>query len=185
MDVSLNNTNAGSFRVYAMKKDVDITKFGTATHRDVCEFRMKSLLAYEKTLALDEVTTWRRFFNKIEALKEKTISFIKGEVAKGKTVYGYGASTKFNTTLQYFGLDSSLITAIAERNPIKYGRRTVGSNINIISEEEMRLQRPDYLIIGPTHFLSEFIERERDLLLSGTKFICIMPAFKIITKDDL
>lgn len=185
MDVSLNNTNAGSFRVFAMKKDADITKFGSQTHRDVCEFRMKSLLEYEKTLALDEVTTWRCFFNEIEELKEKSVSFIKEQVANGKTIYGYGASTKFNTTLQYFGLDYTLIKAIAERSPAKYGRRTIGSNIPIISEEEMRLEKPDFLLLGPAHFLSEFMERERELLLSGTQFICIMPEFKLITKNDL
>ncbi len=185
MDVSLNNTNAGSFRVFAMKKDADINKFGTATHRDVCNFRIESLLAYEKTLGLDQETTWKCFFYAIEELKKKTVDFIKEEVSKGKKIYGYGASTKFNTVLQYFGLDSSLITSIAERSPAKYGRRTVGSNINIISEEQMRLEKPDFLILGPAHFLSEFMERERELLESGTKFICIMPEFKIITKNDL
>jgi len=93
---------------------------------------------------------------------------------------GYGASTKGNTLLQYFGLDSSLITAIAERNPQKWGLRTVGTNIPIISEEEMREAQPDYLLVLPWHFISEFKERESEYLNKGGKFIVPCPKFKII-----
>lgn len=182
MDVQLNNTNAGSFRLYVMKKTGDETKFGSQTHRDVCRFRIKSLLAYEKTLGLDNPETWFEFYLRINILKQQTIEFIKSEKAKGKTIYGYGASTKFNTTIQYFGLDSNLITAIADRSEAKHGLRTVGSNIPIISEQEMRLMSPDYLLVGPAHFISEFKEREAELLANGTKFICIMPQFQIIGK---
>lgn len=180
MDVQLNNCNAGSFRLYIMKKNGDVTKFGSQTHRDVCEFRIKSLLAYEQTLKLDMPQTWFKFYDRINDLKKQTVEFIIAEKEKGKAVYGYGASTKFNTVLQYFGLDATMIPAIADRSPAKYGLRTVGSNIPIISEEQMRQEKPDYLLVGPAHFISEFKERELDLLKSGTKFICIMPSFQII-----
>lgn len=180
MDVQLNNCNAGSFRLYIMKKYADITKFGSQTYRDVCNFRVKSLLAYEETLKLYLPQTWFNFYDRINALKKQTVDFINEEKRKGKTIYGYGASTKFNTILQYFELDSSSITGIAERNIDKFNLRTVGSDIPIISEEWVRLLKPDYLFIGPSHFLSEFVEREAELLKSGTKFISIMPSFQII-----
>lgn len=185
LDVQLNNCNAGSFRLYMMKKNGDVTKFGSQTHRDVCNFRINSLLAYEETLKLDSPQTWFNFYDRINALKKQTVDFIKEEKAKGKTIYGYGASTKFNTTIQYFGLDSDLITAIADRSEAKHGLRTVGSNIPVISEQQMREKNPDYLLVGPAHFISEFKERERALLKSGTKFIVTMPSFRIITKDDI
>jgi hypothetical protein len=181
MDVSLNNTNAGSFRIFAMKDIADTTKFSSQTHRDVCAFRIKSLLSHEKTLKLDEPETWMEFYNQINILKVKTRKFIQSEKAKGKVIMGYGASTKFNTVLQFLQLDNEMISAIAERNPDKYGLRTVGSNIPIISEEEMRLAKPDYLLVGPAHFISEFKEREEALLKSGTKFIVTMPSFQIIS----
>ena len=180
MDVQLNNCNAGSFRLYIMKKSADVTKFGSQTHRDVCTFRVKSLLAYEETLHLDLAHTWVSFYDRINELKKQTLEFIQEEKQKGKTIYGYGASTKFNTVIQYFGLTTELITAIADRSTAKHGLRTVGSNIPIISERQMRLGNPDYLLIGPSHFISEFKEREAALLKSGTKFICIMPSFQII-----
>lgn len=180
MDASLNNTNAGSLRLFIMKENADVSKFGSPTHRDVCKFRVDSLLHYERLLGLDEPDIWMDFYDRINELKKQTVDFIIEEKSKWKTIYGYGASTKFNTALQYFGLTNEHITAIADRSPAKHGLRTVGSNIDIISENEMRLAKPDYLLIGPAHFLQEFMEREKELLQSGTKFIVIMPSFQII-----
>lgn len=180
MDVQLNDINGGSFRVYMMKTTADKTKFGSQPHRDVCNFRIKSILAHEETLGLDDPKTWQDFFQRINDLKQQTVDFIKSEKAKGKSIWGYGASTKGNTLLQYFELDSSLIDGIAERSPFKYGLSTVGSNIPIFSEEDMRRAKPDYLLILPWHFINEFKNRESEYLKSGGKFIVPCPKFEII-----
>jgi hypothetical protein len=182
VDAQLNDINGGSFRLYLMKTNSDKTKFSTQPYRDVCDFRIKSILAYEEKLKLDKKETWDEFFIKINLLKEKTVSFIKEEKRKGKTIWGYGASTKGNTLLQYFGLDNTLIDGIAERSPYKFGMKTVGSNIPIFTEEKMREAKPDYLLILPWHFISEFKEREREYLLNGGKFIVPCPTFEIIGK---
>ena len=101
----------------------------------------------------------------------------------GKIIYGYGASTKGNTLLQWFGLDSSLIDGIAERNPDKFGLKTIGTDIPIYSEEDMRMANPDYLLILPWHFIYEFSQREKDYLNRGGKFIVPCPSFEIIGSD--
>ena len=180
VDVQLNDTNGGSFRIYCMKENSDKTKFGTQPYRDICRFRINSLLQYEESLKLDSVDTWVDFYNRINELKEKTVSFIKSEKEKGKKIWGYGASTKGNTLLQYFGLDHTLIDGIAERSPYKFGLKTVGTNIPIYSEQEMRDQKPDYLLVLPWHFINEFVERESDFLKNGGKFIVPCPKFEII-----
>ena len=185
VDCQLNDTNGGSFRVYVMKENADVRKFATQPHRDVCNFRIQSLLTLEEKLKLDSVDTWMDFYNRILDLKEQTVSFIKSEKEKGKKVWGYGASTKGNTLLQYFGLDNTLIDGIAERSVYKWGLKTVGTNIPMYSEEQMRNEKPDYLLVLPWHFISEFVERERDFLLGGGKFIVPCPKFQIIGLDDI
>ena len=100
--------------------------------------------------------------------------------AEGKKVYGYGASTKGNTLLQLFGITPDLVTAIAERSPYKFGLLTVGTNIPICSEEEMRAANPDYLLVLPWHFIDEFVKREQDFISKGGKLVVPCPTFQVI-----
>lgn len=180
VDVELNDVNGGSFRVFVMNKEGNKSKYGTAPLRDVASYRIDSLLQYEKTLNLSSIETWNDFKQKIDNLKDEVVSFIKEAKKNGKTVWGYGASTKGNTLLQYFGLDHTMIDAIAERSPYKWGLKTVGTGIPIKSEADMRQTQPDYLLVLPWHFISEFIEREKDYLGKGGKFIVPCPSFKVI-----
>ncbi len=180
VDCQLNDTNGGSFRIYIRKQKANPTFFANAPYRDVASYRVMSTLNHEKTLRLDDPKTYSDFYNKILDLREKTVKFIKQEKAKGKTIWGYGASTKGNTLLQWFGLDHTLIDAIAERSPAKFNLVTAGTNIPIYSEEVMREKRPDYLLVLPWHFINEFRQRETEYLRSGGKFIVPCPEFEII-----
>jgi len=182
VDCEMNDVNGGSFRVYIRKNEATESFFANAPYRDVAKMRVTQMLAYEKSLKLNQKQTYLDFFEKIKDLRDETVTFIKNERAKGKTIWGYGASTKGNTLLQWFGLDSTHIEAIAERSEIKYGHRTVGTNIPIVSEAEMRKVQPDYLLILPWHFIHEFRQRESGYLEHGGKFIVPCPTFEIIGK---
>ena len=183
VDCSLNDVNGGSFRVYVQKNIADVTSFGTSPLRDVCNYRVQSILNHENShFDIGSPIVWEVFMNKIEDLKNQTVNFIKEEKAKGKVICGYGASTKGNTLLQWFGLDNTLIDAIAERSPYKFGLKTIGTNIPILSEEEVRAMNPDYMLVLPWHFISEFVQREDEFLSNGGKFIVPCPKFEIIGK---
>lgn len=182
VDCIFNDVNGGSFRIYVRKAIASVHNFRTAPYRDVANFRTDSILEYEKSLKLDDPQIYFDFFEKICKLKEQTVEFIRSEKEKGKTIWGYGASTKGNTLLQWYGLDDTLIDGIAERNPDKYGHKTIGTNIPIYSEKEMREANPDYLLILPWHFIHEFSQRESDYLESGGAFIVPCPSFEIIRK---
>ncbi len=184
VDCQLNDVNGGSFRIYIRKNTANPSTFATAPYRDVAQFRVNSVLAYEKSLKLTSPKTYADYFKKIEKLKHDTLSFIKQERAKGKKIWAYGASTKGNTLLQWFGLNEKHIDGIAERSPAKFGLKTVGSNIPIFSEEEMRKAKPDYLLVLPWHFIDEFVKREQEFLSGGGKFIVPCPRFEIIGKEE-
>ncbi|MBI2100044.1 MAG: methyltransferase domain-containing protein [Candidatus Vogelbacteria bacterium] len=184
VDCQLNDSNGGFFRVFLRKKGANPVKFATAPYREVAKFRVQSILHYEKSLKLNHRSTYLKFYREAVKLKNQTVNFIKKEKAKGKSIWGYGASTKGNTLLQWFGLDHTLIDAIAERHPVKYGRKTVSTNIPILSEEEMRKLQPDYLLVLPWHFINEFCEREAAFLNRGGKFIVPCPKFEIMGADN-
>jgi NDP-4-keto-2,6-dideoxyhexose 3-C-methyltransferase len=181
VDCDLNDTNGGSMRIYLQKNTSNVASFGSGPLRDVFNFRVKALLEYEQAhYDLSDPALWDQFKQRLDHLREDVVGFIRSERAKGKTVWAYGASTKGNTLLQYFGLDQNDIVGIAERNPHKVGLRTIGSNIPIYSEADMRAAQPDYLLILPWAFINEFRSRESEFFKNGGAFIVPCPTFEII-----
>lgn len=177
-DVELNDTNGGSFRVYVRHRGAKHPRTDGGSRR------VALLRQEESALALESVEPYERFAERVARTRLELVSFIEREVAAGRQVYVYGASTKGNTLLQYCGLNTRLIAAAAERNPLKWGLRTVGTNIPIISEVEARSLRPDYFLALPWHFMSEFLERERTFLERGGKFITPLPEFRVVGLED-
>jgi SAM-dependent methyltransferase len=180
VDCFLNDVNGGSFRVYIRKKNADPASFASAPYRDVARFRVDSILSHEADLGLTDPATYNNFYSKVCELRDSTLEFLRTEKAKGKKIWAYGASTKGNTLLQWWGIDNSLIDGIAERSSPKFGLKTVGTNIPITSEEEMRKANPDYLLVLPWHFIESFVRREQDYLKNGGAFIVPCPHFEII-----
>lgn len=180
VDVELNDINGGSLRAYIRNRGADPSNFGDATYRSLAADRVQHMREEEIKLGLAEKVVYDEFAMRVERIKQDTVRFVKDAVAQGKKVYVYGASTKGNTVLQYFELDQNLIAAAAERNPDKWGRVTIGTNIPIVSEAEARTSKPDYFLVLPWHFLEEFMAREHDYLYSGGRFIVPFPYFTLI-----
>src|SRR5712692_9020025 len=171
-DAERNDVNGGSFRTLIARKG----KF--AIRKSVAEMRR-----HETHLALNRHSTYEKFATDIEMIRSQVRNFVAGEVGRGKTVYVYGASNRGNTILQYCGLDHTLIGKAADANPEKWGRKTVGTSIEIVSKEEARNDRPDYFLILPHHFLDEIRQDEKEYLESGGKFIVPLPEFRIFAVD--
>ena len=175
-DVEQNNINGGSIRVYIKFKNSN--KFSISKNVD-------SVREYEKKIGLNNTKTYLDFAKRILNLREQTCGFIEDEIRDGKKIYVYGASTRGNTLLQYYGLNSEFILAAAERNPEKWGKKTVGSKIPIISEKQARSEKPDYFLILPWYFKEEFVKRESEFLQNGGKFLIPLPEFEVINSDNL
>ena len=98
----------------------------------------------------------------------------------GKKIYFYGASTRGNTLIQYYGLDRKYISAAVERNPEKWGKKIASMGIPIISEAQARKDRPDYLLVLPWYFKEEFLKREANYLQQGGHFIFPLPKLEVV-----
>lgn len=120
------------------------------------------------------------FAKRVQQNRDRCVEFIQREVRQGKKVYVYGASTKGNVILQYYGLDTTWIAAAAERSPEKWGKYTIGTWIPIVSEDEARRAKPDYFLVLPWAFFPEFYERERAWRQGGGRFIVPLPEFRVM-----
>jgi NDP-4-keto-2,6-dideoxyhexose 3-C-methyltransferase len=180
VDVELNDVNGGSFRAYIRNRNADENAFGSESYRHEAQDRVAALREKESKMGLDRIEPYLEFATRVERVKRDVSGFIRDHVRQNEKVYVYGASTKGNTMLQYFGLDSSLISAAAERNPDKWGKVTVGTRIPIVSEAEARAAKPDFFLVLPWHFVDEFTAREKDYLSSSGRFIVPLPHFALI-----
>src|SRR3989344_2260762 len=186
-DVELNDVNGGSFRAYMRHASwrAGHTSHGQKNKQGMkvpkgAAKRVADMRAKEAKLGLHDQKTYDEFVARVNRLRTRLTDFIRREVAGGKKVYVYGASTKGNTLLQFYGLDYRLITAPAERHSDKWGMKTVGTLIPIISEADARAANPHHFLVLPWHFMKEFKEREGEFLKKGGKFIVPLPEFKVI-----
>ena len=156
--IEKNDINGGSYRIYCRK------------------FRKGSIkLPKENVMKM-----MKGFISRVKNNKKITINFIKKKIKKNKKVFLYGASTKGNTVLQYYGLNNKMIPFAAERSPEKWGKYTVGTGIKIISEKMARKLNPDYFFVTPWGFIKEFVKREKRWLKNGGLFILPFPKFKLV-----
>ncbi len=152
-----NDCNGGSIRFYL-------------THGDPISWQGESI----PTTASE----WIDFASHVERSRNEIADFLfKSKPGK---VHLLGASTKANTWLQAVGANAAVIQAASDRDRRKVGRRTPGTGIPIVSEEESRQMRPDVYLIGPWPFRNELIERERDFLCGGGKLVFPMPKLQVV-----
>jgi hypothetical protein len=172
VDVVMNAINGGSFAVTAAK----LSNNSVHINHTVINW----LLEQEDRMGLNTPRPYRDFEERVFRHRDDLTRLIKGLNADGKTVLGYGASTKGNVVLQFCGLTNKDIPAIADVNPEKFGCVTPGTHIPIVSEEDARKMKPDYFLVLPWHFKDGILRREKDYLANGGKMIFPFPEIEIV-----
>lgn len=176
--IEFNDINGGSFRLFIRKQ-----AFGTVPEGD--RIVLSRTREDEKILGLDTDRPYAVFREAVLRVREELRSLLTGLKGSGRSIYIYGASTKGNTILQFCGIGDRILAKAADRNPDKWGLRTPGTNIPIVSEEQARAELPDYFLVLPWHFLPEFVTREAAFLERGGKFIVPLPEVRVVGKNDL
>lgn len=176
-NVALNDVNGGSIRCFATS--IENYKYKRPDYQQ----NINAIHQEEFDLELDTDKPYKYFQDRINVHREGLASLLKKLKKEGNRIHIYGASTKGNTILQWCGVDHRVIDVAAERNPEKYGAYTIGTDIPIVSEEESRGMAPDYYLVLPWHFKTEFIEREKEMIEKGVGFIFPLPTIEIIKKE--
>ncbi len=171
IDVKMNAVNGGSFGVTAARK---------SDPRPGADAVIDWLLGQEERMALDTPRPYREFEDRVYRHRNDLMRLLKALAADGKTVLGYGASTKGNVVLQFCRVTTNEVPAIAEVNPDKFGAYTPGTGIPIIPEAEARAMKPDYFLVLPWHFKEGILQREAEFLASGGRMIFPFPEIEIV-----
>jgi hypothetical protein len=171
IDVQLNDVNGGSFSV---------TVCHEKSHHRPNSAAIDALVASEKAGMLDTMTPYEAFAKRVASHRDQLLATLADLRSKGASIIGYGASTKGNVILQYCGLTTKEIPAIAEVNPDKFGAFTPGTHIPIISEAEAHARKPDYFLVMPWHFRENLIQREATFRAGGGKMIFPLPEISVV-----
>ena len=172
-DAETNAVNGGSVRVF-------ITHTEHAPHESQ---NLRELLKIENEMHLFDEATYREFYEKIMNLARTIKEYIYSEIQKGRLVIGLGASTKGNVLLQLFGIDNTMLPYISEINKEKIGKRTLGTDIELISDERASKLKPSAKLVLPWYFKEEIVKREESYLRQGGKLLFPMPSAHIVTRE--
>lgn len=170
VDVRFNRVNGGSFGI-------------TAAHQGVHSSSQELVNWFhhqESRMDLMTPAPFRDFERRVFQHRQDLLELVNVLRKSGSRIMGYGASTKGNVLLQFCGFTPEDIPGIAEVNPDKFGKVTPGTGIPIISEDEARREKPDYMLVLPWHFREGIVEREKEFLRSGGRLIFPLPEIEIV-----
>jgi hypothetical protein len=127
--------------------------------------------------------TGKDFYHRLqpvaERIKNDLLSFLIEQRRAGKSVVGYGAAAKGNTLLNYAGVRPDLLAYVADASPHKQGRFLPGSRIPVVAEAELRLQRPDFVIVLPWNLGDEISEQLAYIRDWGGRLVRAVPTLEM------
>jgi SAM-dependent methyltransferase len=169
-DVEHLPTHGGSLRVY-------LCHAGSA---HPLSLSVDALLAHEREIGFEEITSYSRFAARVHRTKRQLLSFLIECKEKGAKVCGYGAPGKGNTLLNYCGIGPDFLDFTVDRNPYKHGRFTPGMHIPIYPVSAIDEVRPDYLLVLPWNLKTEIVEQMRYVGEWGCKIVIPIPTVEVI-----
>lgn len=168
-DVEELPTHGGSLRVYAC--------LAAASHRDGPG--LGRVRADEKAARLDSAEGYAGFAEKVAAVRDGLMDFLRNAKAQGKRVAAYGAAAKGNTLLNFCRIGPDLVEYCVDRNPAKQDTLLPGSRIPVYDVEELRRRPPDFVLILPWNLKAEVIRQLADLRAGGTRFVTAVPSISV------
>jgi hypothetical protein len=150
----------------------------------ICKFRKNQYPITERSNELIErdkkynLEAFKHFSKQIQERRYKLKELLIELKNQNKTIYAYGAPVKGNTLLNYMGINNKLIKKVVEINPYKIETYTPGSYIYVSREDKNDL--PDYYLMLSHNFEKEIIEKNKNIIDQGVKFIIPFPEIKII-----
>jgi hypothetical protein len=170
-DVEYNKVNGGSLRAY------------------VCHKGYKQVNDNVINSVYEEIDYMESFYDplddlvlRVENSKDKIRNLLNTLRKLDKKVYGLGASTKGATLLQYFNITNRDLVSIGEVNKDKFGLITSGTEIPIISEEELLKLNPEFIFLIIWQFRENILEKLKPYIDKGMNVIIPLPEAQLITK---
>ena len=164
IDVIHQDTHGGSMRYIIGHKGERVISEDT-----------KKQIAKESILGLNKSNTYLKFKENCENSRIDLKKLLINLKEKNSRVVGYGATSKSTTILNYSDIGPDLIEYICDNTPIKQGKYSPGKHIPIVPIETFRENYPDYAVLFAYNHAKEIMEKEKDFIQKGGKWILYVP----------
>lgn len=169
-DVEELPTHGGSLRVFASRRDAPARPESAP---------LEALRRREADAGMDEPGFYQGFQAGADKVKNETLAFLLDVWRERKKIAAYGAAAKGNTLLNYAGVRHDLLAFAVDRNPAKQGKFMPGSHIAIVDESQLRLEKPDYVLILPWNLKDEVMAQLAYVREWGGRFVTAVPSLRI------
>ena len=168
INLAPQETHGGSMRYVFAKK-------GARTVEPIVE----EILSSELNKGFNLEKTYIQFKENCEKSKSRLLKILQDAKNAGKSVAGYGATSKSTTILNYCGIGPDLISYISDTTPIKQNTVTPGTHIPVQSYEYFKDNIPDVIILFAWNHANEIIEKEKNSINGSVEWITHLPDFDL------
>jgi 2-polyprenyl-3-methyl-5-hydroxy-6-metoxy-1,4-benzoquinol methylase len=169
-DVEVLTTHGGSLRIFA-KHEGDSTKEILPS--------VEKMIKTETSFGLNDLEVYKGYQAKAEKVKNDFTSFIIDAKNKGKKVAGYGAAAKGNTLLNFAGTKKDLLHFVVDASPHKQNKFLPGSHVPVYSEQKIKDEQPDYIVILPWNLRDEISNQLSYIRDWGGEFVVAVPSLQV------
>ena len=138
--------------------------------------KSKALLAIEQQEIKRELNSYRRWLAFSKQVRLHAEKLKKMVIQSNGKIPAYGASARSSTLLNFCGISSDHISVVIDKNPLKTGLITAGSNIPIISFEDgvKGIKYEKKMLLLAWNFQDEIVKELRNSDFEGD-FIIPLP----------
>lgn len=170
-DVEELPTHGGSLRVYGRHVENEALPVLSS---------VGALLDREAEAGMRTAGFYEGFQEDMVQIKMALLSFLIEQRRAGKKIMGYGAAAKGNTLLNYCGVLKDLLPSVVDLSPHKVGKFLPGVHIPVLNVEEIKKQKPDFLLILPWNLQSEVMSQHEYIREWGGRFVVAIPELRIL-----
>ncbi|MEV0199607.1 class I SAM-dependent methyltransferase [Nonomuraea sp. NPDC050691] len=138
------------------------------------------LLAAEDAAGVSDLATLRAFAGRVARGRDELVALLTRLRDEGARVYGYGATAKSATVLNYCGIGPDLVTFVSDTTPAKQGRLTPGSHIPVRGPEAFADPYPDYALLFAWNHAEEIMAKEEAFREAGGTWILYVPEVRLV-----
>jgi methylation protein EvaC len=169
IDMIPQKTHGGSMR-YVVTRNVNKHNISN---------RVKKTILKEKKKNLDNGLFCNKFKTNCEKLKKKLRKKLIKLKSQNKKIFGYAATSKSTTILNYCDIGPEIIDFITDTTPEKINKYSPGKHIPIINHKEFFKKNYDVAVLFAWNHQKEIFKKEKKFSSNGGKWLTFFPNIKI------